>query len=344
MPERMKPSADLSLDLDNMWSYMKTHGNPDWESHPSYLDLLIPRVLELLAKHDLKITFFIVGQDAALKKNHAALKMLPDAGHEVGNHSFHHEPWLHLYTPAEIEQEFAAAEEAIGEATGVLTRGFRGPGFSLSVPVLSTLKQRGYHFDASTLPTFIGPLARAYYFFHSDLSDSEREKRNALFGSVKDCLRPIRPYNWDLEEGPLLEIPVTTMPLFRAPFHVSYIMYLAGYSQALALAYFRTALNLCRLTGVQPSLLLHPLDFMSGEDAEPLRFFPAMQLDVETKLRLMDKVLAAYKRHFNVLPMGQRAAELMGAKGLRRIAPRDLEGKASDEVPGAALPTRSEQA
>ena len=32
-----KPLASLSLDLDNQWSYMKTHGDPGWESLPSYL-------------------------------------------------------------------------------------------------------------------------------------------------------------------------------------------------------------------------------------------------------------------------------------------------------------------
>jgi peptidoglycan-N-acetylglucosamine deacetylase len=25
-----KPIASLSLDLDNKWSYMKTHGDPGW--------------------------------------------------------------------------------------------------------------------------------------------------------------------------------------------------------------------------------------------------------------------------------------------------------------------------
>lgn len=340
MRERLKPTASLSLDLDNMWSYMKTHGNPDWQDHPSYLDLLVPRVLEQLDKHDLKITFFVVGQDAALGKNHAALQRIPGAGHEVGNHSFRHEPWLHLYTKDEIERELVETEAAIEEATGIRTRGFRGPGFSLSVSVLRTLKQRGYLYDASTLPTFVGPLARAYYFFHSTLSESERDKRRALFGSFKDCLRPLKPYHWALEEGPLLEIPVTTMPLTRAPFHVSYVMYLAGYSPAIALRYFRTALRLCRLTGVQPSLLLHPLDFLSGDDAEPLRFFPAMQLGTREKLRLIDKVLETYKRYFSVVPMGEHAERLTKAGRLRRVMPRALEDRASAEAPGEALPTR----
>ena len=340
MRERVKPIASLSLDLDNMWSYMKTHGNPDWQNHPSYFDRLIPRVLERLDKHDLKITFFIVGQDAALTKNQSALQQIVRAGHEVGNHSFHHEPWLHLYTKDEIECELAETEAAIREATDITTRGFRGPGFSLSVSVLKTLKRRGYLYDASTLPTFVGPLARAYYFFHSSLSKSEREKRRALFGSFTDCLRPLKPYHWALEEGSLLEIPVTTMPLTRAPFHVSYIMYVAGYSPAIAVQYFGTALRLCRLTGVQPSLLLHPLDFLSGDDAEPLRFFPAMQLDIKEKLRMIDKILVAYKHCFNVVPMGQHAEQLAMAGPLRRVALRPLEDRASRVTSESALPTR----
>lgn len=340
MRERVKPTADLSLDLDNMWSYMKTHGNPDWQSHPSYLDLLVPRVLERLDKHDLKITFFIVGQDAALAKNQSALQQIPKAGHDVGNHSFHHEPWLHLYTDEEMEREFVKAEAAIKEATGVQTRGFRGPGFSLSVSVLETLKRRGYRYDASTLPTFIGPLARAYYFFHSSLSKSEKDKRRALFGGLKDCLRPLKPYHWALEDGgTLLEIPVTTMPLTRAPFHISYIMYLAGYSPALALEYFRTALRLCRLTGVRPSLLLHPLDFLSGEDAEPLRFFPAMNIDTKSKLQLVDRVLETYKRYFEIVPIGQRAERLIAAGGLRQVATRTLKDRTPSQEPSRVLST-----
>src|SRR5574341_867943 len=64
-----KPIASLSLDLDNKWSYMKTHGDDGWKSFPSYLNLLVPRVLEFLKQRNLTITFFIVGQDAALEKN-----------------------------------------------------------------------------------------------------------------------------------------------------------------------------------------------------------------------------------------------------------------------------------
>ena len=39
------PIASLSLDLDNKWSYLKTHGDPGWEGFPSYFDTVVPRFL-----------------------------------------------------------------------------------------------------------------------------------------------------------------------------------------------------------------------------------------------------------------------------------------------------------
>lgn len=130
MPE--KSICSVSLDLDNQWSYMKTHGDTGWQSFPSYLNTVVPRVLHELNKLDLRITFFIVGQDAVLEKNRNALQSITAARHEAGNHSFHHEPWLHLYSYEKIDAEIAAAEASIEEVTGQKPVGFRGPGFSLS--------------------------------------------------------------------------------------------------------------------------------------------------------------------------------------------------------------------
>lgn len=302
-----KPKASLSLDLDNQWSYMKTHGDTGWESFPSYLDLLVPRALALLASHQFEITFFIVGQDAALAKNRDILRTISQAGHEVGNHSFHHEPWLHRYTPMQVEAEIAAAEDAITEATGQRPTGFRGPGFSVSATVLETLKRRGYAYDASTFPTFLGPAARAYYFFNANLTREERAKRSALFGTLSEGLRPLKPYYWKLSAGRLLEIPVTTMPFTRAPFHLSYILFLAQRSPKLARSYFKAALAMCRARGVEPSLLLHPLDFLGGDDIDALKFFPAMGMAGQRKLEIVDGLFSDFRAAYDVLPMGAHA-------------------------------------
>jgi peptidoglycan-N-acetylglucosamine deacetylase len=316
----MKPVASLSLDLDNQWSYMKTHGDAGWESFPTYLDLVVPRCNDLFARHGFTITYFIVGQDAALPENKAALASITAAGHEVGNHSFHHEPWLHLYSDTEIEAEIARAEDAIADATGQRPQGFRGPGFSVSTSVLNTLKRRDYHYDASTFPTFLGPLARAYYFFTSKLSAEEKAKRKQLFGNMREGFRPLKPYSWKLESGDLAEIPVTTMPIFRVPFHLSYIIYLACYSPAVARLYFKMSLWMCRLFGVQPSLLLHPLDFIGGDDIEAVKFFPGMSMNAAQKLALVDQLFAEFGRQFRVVKMSEHAA-LAKQRNLRRRVP-----------------------
>ena len=51
-----QPIASLSLDLDNKWSYLKTRGDQRWEEFPSYLDGVVPRVLQLLDDLDLRAT------------------------------------------------------------------------------------------------------------------------------------------------------------------------------------------------------------------------------------------------------------------------------------------------
>jgi len=45
---------------------------------------------DLLRALDLTITFFVVGQDAALERNRDAISALARAGHEIGNHTAHH--------------------------------------------------------------------------------------------------------------------------------------------------------------------------------------------------------------------------------------------------------------
>ncbi|HEX4493059.1 MAG TPA: polysaccharide deacetylase family protein [Acidimicrobiia bacterium] len=316
----MKPLASLSLDLDNEWSYLKTHGDPAWEALPSYLDVAVPRALDLLASHDLTITFFVVGQDAALEKNHEAIAALARAGHEIGNHSFRHEPWMHKYSEAEVRDELGRTEEALSAITGSTPVGFRGPGYCLSPTVLKVLADTGYAYDASTLPTIIGPLARAFYFRSAKLDASQREERGELFGNASEALRPLAPYRWDVGTDGLIEIPVTTMPAFRVPFHFSYLLYLAGRSPAAARAYFRTALLMCRGARVAPSILLHPLDVIGADDVSSLSFFPGMAMTGKVKRELISGFLALLAERFEICTMGEHAASITGTN-LKVIAP-----------------------
>ena len=310
--------ASLSLDLDNLWSYLKTHGDPGWVDYPSYLDQVVPHTLALADQAGVSMSIFIVGQDAAFEKNRDLLSSLAEAGHEMGNHSFRHEPWIHTYTPAETLDELKRAHEAIAQATGREPSGFRGPGFSVSPMILRGLAEMGYAYDASTLPTWIGPLARKYYFRSTDLTDRQIEQRSSLFGSLSDGLQPNVPYRWDLDGLSLHEIPVTTMPLVRVPIHVSYLMYLSRFSMGLASAYLRLALLACRLRGQGPSILLHPLDLLGGDEVGELEFFPGMDMVGSEKRERTARFVSMLTQAFSVGTMEEHLSDLRPLTRRRR--------------------------
>lgn len=318
------PLASISLDADDLWSYMKTHGDAGWEARPSYLPKFIPAALEAFDRVGIRVTFFIVGIDAARPECAEVLGSIPARGHEVGNHSYEHEPWLHLYTPSALRADVERAEEAIIQATGQRPVGFRGPGYSWSPALLELLAERGYLFDASTLPTYVGPLARAYYFRSALLTDTDRKARAELFGTLRDGRRPVRPYMWRMPNGrSLLEIPVTTVPGIKIPFHLSYLLYLSKYSERGALAYLRAALAACAAAQIAPSFLLHPLDLLGSDRVPQLRFFPGMELSSARKEAFFERVVGILQERFTLVPMGSHARSLLlaGALDERRAAP-----------------------
>jgi hypothetical protein len=132
----------------------------------------------------------------------------------------------------------------------------------------------------------------------------------------------VKPYRWRLSSGAtLLEIPVTTIPIVRTPFHLSYLLYLSRISMSLASAYLRTALLLCRVTRTEPSFLLHPLDLIGPEQAPALSFFPGMDLSSRHKLDLFRHVLGEIARRFNPVPLGEHARRLLARDLAVREAP-----------------------
>ena len=325
LPVQAKPLASISLNLDNLWTYLKTHGNPAWESRPSFLRTFLPLALDTFDAAGIRVTFFVVGLDAAEPENAELFREVTGRGHEVANHSFDHEPWPEQFTRAHLADDVARAEEAIVLATGQRPVGFRAPAYRWSPTLLEVLEGRGYLYDASALPTYVGPLARAYYFRNSRLSTRERTLRRRLFGTLQDGLRPVKPYWWLLGEGrALLEIPVTTLPGIKTPFHLSYLLYLSQYSEQLALGYLRLAIAACRMSRTEPSFLLHPLDLLGPEQVSQLRFFPGMDLPGEFKRQFFRKTLELLSQSFELVQMSTHARALGVRWSLHAIHPAPL--------------------
>ncbi|MEU0880664.1 polysaccharide deacetylase family protein [Lentzea sp. NPDC005914] len=296
-------TASVSLDLDNLWAYLKTHGDPNWENRPSFLATAVPRLLDVFGEHRLTTTVFVVGADAERDDGAQAVRDVVEAGHEVANHSWGHEPWLHRYSRRELEAEIVRAEDALVAAGAPRPVGFRGPGYSVTPELLSVLASRGYRYDASTLPTWIGPLARAYHNRTAPQGAAED-----LFGGFGKVLTPNKPFRW--HGTGLVELPVTTMPLTRVPIHGAYLLQLHQISPRLARGYFRAALRLCLATGTAPSLLLHPTDVLSGAEAPGMEFFPGMAVPGAQKVALLGWVLSVLRRHFDVVGTGAHVDRL----------------------------------
>lgn len=84
----------------------------------------IPEILDILDKHNVKCTFFVLGVWA--EKNPEALKMIADRGHEIGNHSYSHRlPSQSSVT--QIEEEIVKCNDAVFCGTGDRPLVYRAP-------------------------------------------------------------------------------------------------------------------------------------------------------------------------------------------------------------------------
>ena len=72
--------------------------------------------------------------------------------------------------------------------------------------------------------------------------------------------------------------------------------------------YFDLSLRFCRLTHVEPSIVLHPTDFLGCGDGQGLSFIPGMGLPIGTKLKFVCEVLDQLRTAFSVVPLRDHAA------------------------------------
>ncbi len=322
------PTASLSLDLDNHWAYLRSLGLAETTENgaayrASYLPEMVPRILDFLGNRNLPCTFFVIGKDFQNDRDRDALRLISEAGHEIANHSQSHFPWMHLLSEEEQEREVAEAEEVIEQVTGNKPIGFRAPGFSWSPELLSILARRGYAYDASVFPTSVGPLTRFYCHVKgignqpsdtqskvhvnkaAEISNEQAIPTSQRFSTLADVMCSLQPHPISTAEGTIIEMPVTTMPLTRTPIHFTYLAFLAEKSPWAARTYWNVASRLCRLRGVGPSMLLHPLDFMGGEEAPSLAVLPGMQLNRSVKLSLLNDVLSRLARGRKVVSLAE---------------------------------------
>ena len=98
------------------------------------------RLLELLARHNVRATFFLIGR--FVRQQPQIVRQIRDSGHLVGNHTMTHPVLLGL-SPIEIHEQLAGCNAAIEDATGEPVRFFRPPHGARCPRVLRTAAELG---------------------------------------------------------------------------------------------------------------------------------------------------------------------------------------------------------
>jgi peptidoglycan/xylan/chitin deacetylase (PgdA/CDA1 family) len=98
------------------------------------------RLLEVLARHEVRATFFLIGSFVRQRPDLA--RAIAAAGHLIGNHSMTH-PWLAWQSSARIRQELAGCNAALEDALGTPIRYFRPPHGARRPYVLRTARDLG---------------------------------------------------------------------------------------------------------------------------------------------------------------------------------------------------------
>ena len=82
------------------------------------------QIMDLLDKYSVKATFFVSGANALSYPD--IIREIIDRGHTIGNHSFHHNPFVMLRSYNYLYQEIFRAQEVLRKM-GIQTLAFRPP-------------------------------------------------------------------------------------------------------------------------------------------------------------------------------------------------------------------------
>jgi len=149
-PNNARVAVCLSFDVDNE-SYLLARG----EKSPTTLSAAdfgaetgLPRILELLDRHQVPASFFIPAVSAVIHPEMIPA-ILKRGRHEIGVHGWIHESLPALNDAGEEERLLNQAIEYLTKATGKRPVGYRAPGWAFSEHTIGILRRAGFLYDSS---------------------------------------------------------------------------------------------------------------------------------------------------------------------------------------------------
>jgi hypothetical protein len=208
----------VSVDLDGPGCYHAIHGlsGPDGSASGAVLRRTVPRMLDVLESAGSRATFFVIGRDveedrAAGGAGAEVLRRAAALGHELANHGYAHAYDLVRWSREEQLEDLRRCDALLREL-GARPEGFRAPGYTHDAHLLAVVRELGYRYDSSALPSPTYWIAKAAAIASLAL----RGRRSAsLLRGVGSFLGPRGPHT--RSDAGLVELPMTTSPLLRVP-------------------------------------------------------------------------------------------------------------------------------
>lgn len=152
-PDGKTAAAAFTFDVDAesavLWGNDRAAARMSVMSHQAYGPLVgIPRILDLLERHQIPSTFFVPGHTA--HRYPEAVRAIVAAGHEIAHHGYLHEQPTALTLQEEVDA-LDRGLEALAEVAAVRPVGYRAPMWDLSWHTPSLLAERGFLYDSSLM-------------------------------------------------------------------------------------------------------------------------------------------------------------------------------------------------
>jgi peptidoglycan-N-acetylglucosamine deacetylase len=140
----------FGIDIDAVGGWLGSYGGQD---SPNDIqrgifagELGVPRLLKMLKRRDLPATWFVPGHSAETFPDQ--MKMIVDAGHEIGAHGYSHENPVDM-TAQQERDVMERSVEVLSALTGSSPRGYVAPWWEMSARTAELLKEFGFSYDHS---------------------------------------------------------------------------------------------------------------------------------------------------------------------------------------------------
>ena len=183
------------VDIDAVAGWLGSYGgedSPDDISRGLFAgEVGIRRLLNLFKKYNLKTTWFAPGH--SIETFPDQMKMIVDAGHEIGAHGYSHENPIAM-TPKQEEDVLLKSIELIKDLTGKKPTGYVAPWWEFSNVTNELLLKHGIKYDHSLMHNDFTP----YYVRVGD-----KWTKIDYSAEAKDWMKPlVRGHETDLVEIP----------------------------------------------------------------------------------------------------------------------------------------------